>query len=128
MPRRVLRAVPNDAAIAHAGGTAQEVALTFDDGPGLLTARILDELQAGRAHGTFFVIGRQLHGHDALLRRILAAGDDLGDHLGRTPTCSSSRSSGGASSWSCRSTRWSPRRACGPACSDRRTAPRAEGS
>jgi peptidoglycan/xylan/chitin deacetylase (PgdA/CDA1 family) len=80
LPRRVLRAVPNDAAVAHAGGTAQEIALTFDDGPGSLTGRILDELRAGNAHGTFFVIGRQLHGHEALLRRILADGHDLGDH------------------------------------------------
>ncbi len=80
MPGRVLRAVPNDAAIARAGGTAQEIALTFDDGPGALTGRILDELHAGGAHGTFFVIGRQLHDHEALLRRILEDGHDLGDH------------------------------------------------
>ena len=80
MPGRVLRAVPNDAAIAPAGGTAQEIALTFDDGPGTLTGRILDELHAAGAHGTFFVIERQLHGHEALLRRILDDGRDLGDH------------------------------------------------
>jgi len=80
MPGQVLRAVPNDAAVARAGGTAQEIALTFDDGPGSLTGRILDELRAGGAHGTFFVIGRQLHGHEALLRRILDDGHDLGDH------------------------------------------------
>jgi peptidoglycan/xylan/chitin deacetylase (PgdA/CDA1 family) len=78
--RQVLRAVPNDAAVARAGGTAREIALTFDDGPGALTGRILDELRAGGAHGTFFVIGRQLHGHEEVLRRILAEGHDLGDH------------------------------------------------
>jgi peptidoglycan/xylan/chitin deacetylase (PgdA/CDA1 family) len=42
------------------GGNANVVALTFDDGPGRYTDRLLSMLRGAGAHATFFVIGSQL--------------------------------------------------------------------
>lgn len=57
------------------------VALTFDDGPrGDTTARLLDGLLERGAAATFFVIGQQIPGHEALLRRMEAEGHQIGNH------------------------------------------------
>lgn len=56
------------------------VALTFDDGPGPDTLRILSTLNRLRVPGTFFVIGRQLAGRERQLRAIVAHGDEIGVH------------------------------------------------
>jgi peptidoglycan-N-acetylglucosamine deacetylase len=42
------------------GGNANVVALTFDDGPGPYTERLLGLLRDAGAHATFFVIGNRL--------------------------------------------------------------------
>ena len=42
------------------GGNANVVALTFDDGPGPLTGRLLELLRHANAHATFFVVGSRL--------------------------------------------------------------------
>jgi len=42
------------------GGRANVVALTFDDGPGPYTDRLLELLRRAGAHATFFVIGNRL--------------------------------------------------------------------
>ena len=58
-----------------------EIALTFDDGPHPEhTPRLLDRLAAARARGTFFVIGEKAQQHPDLIRRIVAAGHELGNH------------------------------------------------
>ena len=56
------------------------VALTFDDGPGAWTPRLLDALKAYDARATFFVLGKFVAGQEALLRRIVAEGHELGNH------------------------------------------------
>lgn len=56
------------------------VALTFDDGPGADTMRILSALNRLRVPGTFFVIGRQLAGRERELRAIVAHGGAIGVH------------------------------------------------
>jgi peptidoglycan/xylan/chitin deacetylase (PgdA/CDA1 family) len=56
------------------------VALGFDDGPSPYTERVLDSLRANHAHATFFEIGRLVPGHRAVMRRILRAGDTIGNH------------------------------------------------
>lgn len=61
------------------------VALTFDDGPGTDTMRILSTLNRLRVPGTFFVIGRQLAGRRRELRAIVAHGDALGVHTWSHP-------------------------------------------
>jgi peptidoglycan/xylan/chitin deacetylase (PgdA/CDA1 family) len=54
--------------------------LTFDDGPGKLTSDVLDLLRAHEAQATFYVCGSQIGGHEAILRRILGEGHELGNH------------------------------------------------
>lgn len=57
------------------------VALTFDDGPdATLTPRILDTLKAKKVKATFFQMGRNIAGNEAILRRAIAEGHTLGTH------------------------------------------------
>lgn len=61
------------------GGNA--VALTFDDGPSVTyTPAILEILDRFGARATFFEEGRHVRGREALMRRILASGDEIGNH------------------------------------------------
>jgi peptidoglycan/xylan/chitin deacetylase (PgdA/CDA1 family) len=58
------------------------VALTFDDGPDAsATPRILAELRRHGARATFFLIGERVPGQDALVRRLVAEGHELGNHF-----------------------------------------------
>jgi peptidoglycan/xylan/chitin deacetylase (PgdA/CDA1 family) len=62
-------------------GAERKVALTFDDGPDPeQTPRILDILAAHGAKATFFLIGERAARGGAVVRRIAAAGHDLGNH------------------------------------------------
>jgi len=57
------------------------VYLTFDDGPDeQWTPRVLDALDRAETRATFFVIGRAAHVSPVLLRRIAAAGHEIGNH------------------------------------------------
>ena len=56
------------------------VALTFDDGPGPLTPQFYSVLEREKVPGTFFLIGQQVGGKGALLKRALSDGFVLGDH------------------------------------------------
>ncbi|HVV91242.1 MAG TPA: polysaccharide deacetylase family protein [Solirubrobacterales bacterium] len=69
-------------AIVHRGPwRGDEVALTFDDGPSLTqTPPILETLHRLGAHATFFEEGRHVRGREALMRQILAFGDEIGNH------------------------------------------------
>jgi peptidoglycan/xylan/chitin deacetylase (PgdA/CDA1 family) len=59
----------------------REVALTFDDGPSSVqTPEILATLEELDAQATFFEEGRHVGGREALMREILAAGDEIGNH------------------------------------------------
>lgn len=65
------------------------VALTFDDGPDATwTPAILDTLRAHGAVATFFVVGRSVEAHLALLRRIVAEGHEIGNHTFTHPDLS----------------------------------------
>lgn len=55
-------------------------ALTFDDGPSGYTTAVLDVLRRERVHATFFVLGKEIGGHEAVLRRVLSEGNEIGDH------------------------------------------------
>lgn len=59
---------------------AKCIALTFDDGPGPHTQRVLDALDAKGAKATFFVLGSQVRGHEALLARMTSSGMEVGNH------------------------------------------------
>ena len=56
------------------------VALTFDDGPSAHTPAILDALAAAHAQATFFVSGRSLRGNEAIVRRAVEEGHEVGNH------------------------------------------------
>lgn len=55
-------------------------ALTFDDGPGEHTARLLDELDAYSAKATFYLLGQLVVEEPELARRIHEEGHELGNH------------------------------------------------
>ena len=57
------------------------VAFTFDDGPNpLYTSRVLDILGARGVRATFFMIGRLAQQHPDLVRAVVAAGHEIGNH------------------------------------------------
>jgi peptidoglycan/xylan/chitin deacetylase (PgdA/CDA1 family) len=58
------------------------VALSFDDSPhAASTPRILDVLAAHDAHATFFMIGELVAGNEAVVRRLVDEGHELGNHM-----------------------------------------------
>ncbi|MFC4909983.1 polysaccharide deacetylase family protein [Actinomadura gamaensis] len=59
---------------------AKCVALTFDDGPGPDTSRLLDELNRAGARATFFVVGANAAAYPEVVRRESAEGHEIGDH------------------------------------------------
>ncbi len=64
-----------------AAKAADEVALTFDDGASRTqTPAILETLDRLGARATFFEEGRHVRGREALMRQILALGDEIGNH------------------------------------------------
>ncbi|MFI5346468.1 MAG: polysaccharide deacetylase family protein [Elusimicrobiota bacterium] len=66
------------AVIRQAG--ADEVALTFDDGPSPYTAQVLDVLKKNRVRATFFLCGENALRYPELVRRIRAEGHQIGNH------------------------------------------------
>ncbi|MGC5049421.1 polysaccharide deacetylase family protein [Micrococcus porci] len=56
------------------------IALTFDDGPGRSTARLLDILSAERVPATFYLVGHSAEINPSLVKRITAEGHEVGNH------------------------------------------------
>lgn len=56
------------------------IALTIDDAPSEYTSRIVQLLHDNDAHATFFVIGSQVPGREAILEDIIRNGNELGNH------------------------------------------------
>ncbi len=56
------------------------VALTFDDGPGQYTNRLLDCLQRNGAKATFFMVGSNVPYYQATVKRMSDMGCELGAH------------------------------------------------
>jgi peptidoglycan/xylan/chitin deacetylase (PgdA/CDA1 family) len=68
-------------AVAAGPRSRRAVALTFDDGPSTAyTPAILAILERLHASATFFEEGKHVTGREALMRRILASGDEIGNH------------------------------------------------
>jgi peptidoglycan/xylan/chitin deacetylase (PgdA/CDA1 family) len=74
---RALRRTPF---VRMAGAQHPLVALTFDDGPGPYTDRLIDELQRLRVPATFFAVGYQLPEFAPQLQREVDLGLTVGDH------------------------------------------------
>nr|WP_197684228.1 polysaccharide deacetylase family protein [Vaginimicrobium propionicum] len=56
------------------------VALTFDDGPGPNTEKLLDELAEADVLATFFLVGRNIANNVDVVKRMAAAGHQIGNH------------------------------------------------
>ncbi|WP_067455584.1 polysaccharide deacetylase family protein [Actinomadura macra] len=56
------------------------VALTFDDGPGPYTDRLLNTLRVARARATFFMLGQNVHGFPGVVRKMALDGHELANH------------------------------------------------
>ena len=56
------------------------VALTYDDGPGLPTPRLLDTLQRKHARATFFLVGEMIRLRPTTARRIARGHHEIGVH------------------------------------------------
>ena len=72
---------PSPWIVERFGARAHEVALTFDDGPDPeWTPAILDTLTSRSAPATFFMVGTSVERHLSLVRRVLAGGNEIGNH------------------------------------------------
>ncbi|TFG90321.1 MAG: polysaccharide deacetylase family protein, partial [Candidatus Atribacteria bacterium] len=59
----------------------ESLVLTFDDGPGSsLTPAILNILAESKAKATFFLLGRNIAGREAIVRQIAEQGHDICSH------------------------------------------------
>lgn len=56
------------------------VALTFDDGPGPYTERLLDEMKKRNVKATFFLLGTKVNNYPELVKRMDAEGHAIGSH------------------------------------------------
>ncbi|MEM7334985.1 MAG: chitin deacetylase family protein [Chloroflexota bacterium] len=66
----------------HVDTAEKVIALTIDDGPHeTLTAQILDILADHDIKATFFILGDNVPGNEAVLQRLVAEGHELGNHL-----------------------------------------------
>lgn len=68
-------------AYCSADTTEKIIALSFDDGPNAeYTPQVLALLANYEATATFFVIGKHIHGNEALLKQIIVEGHSIGNH------------------------------------------------
>jgi peptidoglycan/xylan/chitin deacetylase (PgdA/CDA1 family) len=83
---RALRRVLGRTSYISVGTTRKhDLALTFDDGPGPSTRKILSILKRYRVPATFFVIGRAAQRDPAAVRDELRLGDAIGNHTADHP-------------------------------------------
>lgn len=60
--------------------TKPMVALTFDDGPGKYTDRLLDVLEKYDARATFFMVGKNISAYPETVQRMKSLGCEYGNH------------------------------------------------
>lgn len=86
VPVRLLRCVASGPRFVLRGSRAEKiVALTFDDGPSGYTPAILRILRRENVAATFFVVGQVVPGRGPLLREMLRAGHEIGNHSWNHP-------------------------------------------
>ena len=83
---RVLSYTP---AVTRGGTKGNEVALTFDDGPGPYTERLVSVLNSLGVRATFFAIGEEEQYFSGGTRLELRSGDVVGDHTETHPMLAS---------------------------------------
>jgi peptidoglycan-N-acetylglucosamine deacetylase len=75
--------------VSSGGAHGNEVALTFDDGPGPYTQQLVAVLNRLGVHATFFAIGEEERYFSAGTRLELRSGDMVGDHTETHPMMAS---------------------------------------
>lgn len=67
---------------AFCSGKTEEkiIALTFDDGPNANTLKILEVLEKHNTKASFFCIGKNIAGNEAILKRTFDSGHLIGNH------------------------------------------------
>lgn len=58
----------------------KKIAITFDDGPTLLTPKVLALLKQYNAKATFFCIGAQIEQYPEIMKQAIAEGHTVGNH------------------------------------------------
>ena len=58
----------------------KRIAIGFDDGPSDYTPKVLRVLRQYDSHATFFEIGQEVPGREAIMKRVLAQGNEIGNH------------------------------------------------
>lgn len=82
-PRLVGCRLGGSPVVRHGPSAGKRVALTFDDGPSAYTSQVLDILEHNDAEATFFVVGQEISGRQAVLQRMLRQGSMIGNHTVR---------------------------------------------
>jgi peptidoglycan/xylan/chitin deacetylase (PgdA/CDA1 family) len=78
---RLLLAFEDHGLITQGPPERRAIALSFDDGPSPAnTPAALDLLAEHDARATFFVVGEEVAGREAILERMLAEGHEVGNH------------------------------------------------
>lgn len=72
--------LPERVVFQHGPRRSRAIALTFDDGPGPMTAEYLDVLDAAGAKATFFVIGNRCEAHAEALAETARRGHEVAGH------------------------------------------------
>ena len=74
------RALARTPFVRMGGRQTREVALTFDDGPGVDTDDLLDVLERLRVPATFFMLGRNVPEFPQTMQRLIDSGMPIDDH------------------------------------------------
>lgn len=83
--RAVSRVMGYTPFVTSGGGHRREVALTFDDGPGPYTPRVLRVLRHFHVHATFFEVGFMERWFHSSTAQAVQAGHAVGDHTETHP-------------------------------------------
>lgn len=79
-PSEKKKAGPSNTVTMDKAPKGAKVALTFDDGPGIYTDRLLDALEKNNAKATFFMVGTNVSDFPDTVNRIEKLGCELGNH------------------------------------------------
>ncbi len=71
---------PSKVFYAQGPGAVKAVALTFDDGPGNYTGKVLNVLKQNNVKATFFMDGSQVALRPAIAKEVADAGHEIGNH------------------------------------------------
>lgn len=79
-PRVVACELEGPAQASNGSRAENQVALTFDDGPGEVTPEVMDVLSRYGVPGTFFVVGSLVPGNEVMLAEMTRRGFEIGNH------------------------------------------------